>query len=428
MAVSKPNKFLNPDMIADRGLKLLHQQANFIGHITRGYDDRYAKRGAKIGNTLKIRLPNRFASRDGATYQAQPIEEKAVSLVIDHQAGVDMSLTSADMTTSMDDFEERLLRPAMSQVVSEMERKCLEMVSEVYSHVDASNEATSFLRHMLACGERLDCHLAPRDGKRVGVLAPVDGSRAVDGARGLYNPVSTLSRQYREGLLGKTAGLTFFVNTHVPQPAEMTNKGSKEHTKQVSFIQDFNDIKETASGEASQVTLDDVSAFKPGDVFTFPDLPLVHPETKRRLYYPYQGRVTAVDKENKTVTFVPKVVGLASEDNNREVNVARDQMRTLKDGESYQINLFRVGEDHAPTQSVIFHPEAFCLATADMQTPQGVDFAARKVLDGISMRVLRAYDIHEDLFRCRIDVLYGIKVLRPELAVRLLGAERTGWV
>jgi len=51
--------------------------------------------------------------------------------------------------------------------------------------------------------------------------------------------------------------------------------------------------------------------------------------------------------------------------------------------------------------------------------PKGVDFAAREVYDGISMRVVRNYDINNDILPCRLDVLYGYKTLRPQLATRL---------
>lgn len=423
MAANKPNKFLTPDVIAKRGLKLLHQQANFIGHITRGYDERYAKRGAKIGNTLKLRLPNRFMPRDGATYAAQAIDERSVSLSITKQAGVDIDITSADLTTSLDDFSGRILKPAVTQVVAQMERDCLSMVSEVYSHVVAPGD--NFLRHMLACGERLDCHLAPRDDRRLGLLAPVDGTRAVEGARGLYNPASGLSKQFKAGSLGKTAGLKFFVNTHIPQPSGLSD-GSDQHAKAVKFIAAFNEITSPADAEASTVTLTNAEDFKVGDLFTFPALPLVHPETKKRLYYPYQGRVTAVDPTAKTVTFEPKVVGAST--GSRDANVADDQLVAKKGNQKHLVKLFRVKADHAATQSVIFHPEAFCLATADLVKPEGVHAAAVERLDGISMRVLRLYDIQEDVFRCRLDVLYGYTVLRPELAVRLLGAEPMGLV
>ncbi|MEW8538958.1 MAG: P22 phage major capsid protein family protein [Candidatus Thiodiazotropha endolucinida] len=419
MAASKPNKFLTPNVIAKRGLKLLHQQANFIGHITRGYDDRYAKRGAKIGNTLKIRLPNRFMPRDGATYAAQAIDERSVSLSITKQAGVDIDITSADLTTSLDDFSGRILKPAVTQVVAQMERDCLSMVSEVYSHVVASED--KFLRHMLACGERLDCHLAPRDDRRLGLLVPVDATRAVEGARGLYNPASGLSKQFKAGSLGKTAGLKFFVNTHIPQPSG-TSDGDTQHAKSVRFIGRFVEVKAGGDADTSTVTLANAADFTVGDLFTFPALPLVHPETKKRLYYPYQGRVTAVN--GNVVTFTPKVVGAST--GSRDANVADDQLPTKSGSAKHEVKLFRVKADHAPTQSVIFHPEAFCLATADLVKPEGVHAAAVERLDGISMRVLRLYDIQEDVFRCRLDVLYGYTVLRPELAVRLLGAEPMG--
>ena len=53
--------------------------------------------------------------------------------------------------------------------------------------------------------------------------------------------------------------------------------------------------------------------------------------------------------------------------------------------------------------------------------PEGVHFAARKILDGISMRIVRQYDINNDNIPCRIDVYYGYKTIRPELAVRVTG-------
>ena len=69
--------------------------------------------------------------------------------------------------------------------------------------------------------------------------------------------------------------------------------------------------------------------------------------------------------------------------------------------------------------SLLYQKDAFAFATADLVMPQGVDFATREVLDGISMRIVRQYDINNDKFPCRLDVLYGYKTLRPQLACRL---------
>ena len=58
---------------------------------------------------------------------------------------------------------------------------------------------------------------------------------------------------------------------------------------------------------------------------------------------------------------------------------------------------------------------------ADLPLPQGTDMAAR-VSDpqlGMSIRMIRDYDITTDKFPCRLDVLFGWAALRPELACRI---------
>ena len=68
---------------------------------------------------------------------------------------------------------------------------------------------------------------------------------------------------------------------------------------------------------------------------------------------------------------------------------------------------------------LVFHKNAFAFATADLLLPGGVDFASREVMDGISMRIVRQYDINNDKFPTRLDVLYGYKCIRPQLTARL---------
>ena len=70
-------------------------------------------------------------------------------------------------------------------------------------------------------------------------------------------------------------------------------------------------------------------------------------------------------------------------------------------------------------QSLVYHKDAFALACADLIMPQGVHFAGRKNQDGFSIRVVRQYDINNDLLPMRIDMLYGWKTIRPEWACRV---------
>jgi hypothetical protein len=72
-------------------------------------------------------------------------------------------------------------------------------------------------------------------------------------------------------------------------------------------------------------------------------------------------------------------------------------------------------------QNIVMHKNAFTLATADLELPDGVVFAGRasdKEL-GLSMRVVRQYTINNDSIPTRVDVLYGWAPLYPELACRV---------
>jgi hypothetical protein len=72
-------------------------------------------------------------------------------------------------------------------------------------------------------------------------------------------------------------------------------------------------------------------------------------------------------------------------------------------------------------QNLVYHKDAITFATADLLMPQGVDMASRAVHNGISLRVVRQYDINNDRMPCRIDVLYGYSTIRPQMAVRMWG-------
>jgi len=73
----------------------------------------------------------------------------------------------------------------------------------------------------------------------------------------------------------------------------------------------------------------------------------------------------------------------------------------------------------ATGQSIVYHPDAFTFATADLVMPGGVDMASRAQKDGLSIRVVRQYDINNDVLPCRLDILYGYSAIRPQLACKL---------
>src|SRR5574343_652601 len=137
-----PNSILTPTAVTREALRILHQKLNFVGNIKRDYDDSFAKSGAKIGDSLKIRLPNQYTVRTGATLSAQDTSEISTTLQVATQKGVDITITSVDLTMSMDDFSKRILDPAMAVLAANIESDALSMYKDVGQSVWNSGSAT----------------------------------------------------------------------------------------------------------------------------------------------------------------------------------------------------------------------------------------------------------------------------------------------
>ena len=107
------NTLLSPTAVTREALRVLHQKLNFVGSITREYDESFARQGAKIGDTLKVRLPNQYVVRTGPTLNAQDTTETSVDLKVQTQKGVDLNFTSVDLTMTLDDSSDRVIEPAI---------------------------------------------------------------------------------------------------------------------------------------------------------------------------------------------------------------------------------------------------------------------------------------------------------------------------
>src|SRR5882672_10787650 len=140
------NTILTPTQVTREALRVLHQKLNFVGSINRQYDDQYARTGAKIGDTLKIRLPNQYTVRTGATLNAQDTTEANVSLQLATQKGVDLNFSSAELTLSLDEFSKRVLNPAMSVLGAAIEADALSMYKDVYNQVNNNGSTITFAK------------------------------------------------------------------------------------------------------------------------------------------------------------------------------------------------------------------------------------------------------------------------------------------
>jgi hypothetical protein len=395
------NSLLTPQQITREALRVLHNKLTFIGAINRQYDDSFAKSGAKIGDTLKIRLPNQFTVRSGATLSAQSVNEQSVSLQVGTQKGVDMNCSSVDLTLSLDDFSSRILEPAMAVLASSLEADAVSLYKDVYQQVGTPGTTPNTLLTYLQARARLNNSLTPMDANRTAHLSPLATATIVDALKGLFQDSSAIREQYREGSMGRTAGFDWYENPLVPTH---TNGGK------VASVTTLTTGSPQTGSTLNIAGVANADTFKQGTVFTIAGVYEVHPETKAvtsRLQQFVVAADAAMSGATGAITISPAIVTSGATQN---VSAAPATSAALT---------FVGSAGGAYEQELAFHRDAFAFATADLVMPRGVDFAAREVYDGVSMRIVRAYDINNDVFPCRIDVLYGYKTIRPQMACRV---------
>ena len=393
------NSILTPTAVTRKALQILHQKLNFIGAMNRQYDDSFAKSGAKIGDSLKIRLPNQFTVRSGAALSAQNTTETSTTLTVSQQKGVDVEFTSAELTLSMDDFAQRILEPAMAVLAANIEADAFSMVNDVYNVVNNTGSPSPMTLKALLQGHKvLTDNLAPSSGRKL-ILNTQDNLDLVDSLKTLFQDSTEIAKQYREGMVGRTAGFgEIYENTLIPTHTTGTAAATSGY------------LVNGGSQTGSTLTVDTgTTTFLVGDVITIAGVYRVHPETKVSTSELQQFVVTANSGTSATSLAISPAIVTSGGAQNVSGSPA-DNAAISKIG----------GNGTVYKPSLAFHENAFTFATADLVMPQGVDFAAREVYDGISMRIVRQYAISTDTMPCRIDVLYGYKTIRPQIACQIL--------
>jgi len=390
------NALLTPSVITKEALAILHQKLNFVGNINTQYDDQYAKSGAKIGNDLKIRLPNEFTVRSGATLSSQDVAESSTTLTVDTQKGVDFTFSSEELTMHIDEFKDRYLEPAMSVLAANIESDALSMYKDVYNFYSGVGAANSF-GNITQAQKLLTDSLAPY-GDRSYLHNPQSVVDMLADTKGLFQDSSSISKQYKDGQLGKIAGFEHYENTLMPVHTSGTAAATTGY------------LVNGASQSGSSLTVDGgTTTFLKGDVVTIAGVNRVHPETKANTGVLQQFVVTADSGTSATTLAVsPAITATGGRQNVSAVPADNAAISKVGGGASADWQ-----------ETLAFSKNAFAFATADLILPNGVDFAAREVSDGISMRIIRDYAISSDTMPCRIDVLYGYKAIRPQLAARV---------
>lgn len=400
------NSLLTIDMITRKSLAILENNLVLSRNINRQYDDSFAVEGAKIGSSLRIRLPDRVLVTDGAALQTQDDNEQYTTLTVSTQKHVGINFTSAELSMQLDDFADRVLKPRISQLASSIDADVANVFASVGTSVGTPGTTPATALVMLQAQQKMNEAAAPMSPRYL-TVNPAANAALVNGLSGFFNPSDSISRQFKSGMMGEN--VLGYEEVNMSQSVKSFQVGSRTATggtiSGTVTTEGATTIGITGAGASGTI--------KAGEVFTVSARQAVNPQTRESTGSLFQfvalADVTLDGSGAGTITVAP-------------MYSAAHPLATITtlpvNGSS--VTFLGAASTTYP-QNIAYHKDAFTLATADLILPQGVDMASRANHNGISMRIVRQYDINNDRMPCRVDVLYGYAAIRPQLACRVWG-------
>ena len=415
------NQLLTISMITNEALRVLTNSLVFTKAVSRQYDDKFAIEGAKIGTTINLRKPPRYVGRTGPALQVESSVETYVPLTLGTQFGVDMAFTTQDLTMNISDFSDRFIKPAVAAVANKIDYDGLSQFVNVYNMVGTPGQLTGTPTSaqaqaaVLAARARLNQEAAPVDEERHFVVDPTVEVGIVSGLTNLFNPQGVISRVFEKGALGdNTLGFNFAMDQNV---GNFTSGTFIVGTDTMAVAAQAGGSVQTNAQTAFSLSVTTTSSktVTAGTVFTIPGVYAVNPQNRQSTGALRNFVVTSTftgTGSSQTISVFPTPVFSGQFQN------VTSSTGTIPSGNA---SIISGSNGSSYPNALAFHRDAFAFGTADLILPQGVDMAGRASADGVSIRLVRQYDINSDQLPCRLDVLYGWSTIYPELATRVTG-------
>ena len=397
------NSLITPTWVTKEVARILVNNLKFAANVNRSYDDQFSHDGAKVGYTVNARLPQRFVTNKGQALVVQGIQDSVVPITLTDQANVGVSFSTASLTMEVDDYRNRYVRPAAEQLANTVDfdglnRCSKEVATEVGTLGTPPASQTAANQLYLNAGVALTQLAAPVDG-RVLVISPAMMANLVGQNLVLFNPTAQISEGFRKGQFASdTLG---FEQLYQDQNTWRRTAGTYSASGTV------NGAGQTGNSIAISGLTGSLNA---GDIVRFAGVDWVNPQNYSDTGVQAGFTLLAPAATGATTLSISPAIVATGNLQNVTASPANGAPITI-DATTGATGDIGLG----------YHPDAFALVMSDLDMPQGV-WAAERVRSkelGISIRFVKAYDIFSDQSPARLDILYGWKTIRPELAVRI---------
>jgi hypothetical protein len=394
---------LTPTVIAKESLRILTNNLVAGSLVHREYKNEFVK----VGNTLTIRKPVKFAASDGATRVNQDVTENSTSIVVNKRKHVSWDFSSSDLTLTIEKYSERYIQPAMEVLADQVDVDLLAEAVNVHNAVGTPGTTPNAYSILGDAAAKLDNEAAPSMNRST-VFNPAANWATADALKGLLNP--SMNQDFvRKGSLGRIANSEVYSTQNVSRittgargGTPLVNGGSQTGSSLVT------------DGWSNSIT----GVVKAGDIITLGSTPAntvyaVNPVNKQSTGQARQFVVTADANSNgsgqATISISPAITTSTAY-----------QTVNASPADNLPIALMGSASTAYPA-NLMFHRDAFALVMCPLELPKGAAFKARASAHGVSVRIINDYDVDDDLDIIRLDILYGTKTLYPELACRIFG-------
>jgi hypothetical protein len=408
------NSLVTPDWITKESMRISTNNLKFAGTIDKSYDDQYKQAGAKVGYTVKARLPQRFRTTKGQALQVQALNDQFVPVTITDQANIGMGIGSAEMTLQVDELRARYVKPAAEQLANTIDFDGLSRCYvEVYNSVGTPGTTPAANLTYLQAGVKLTNGAVPADG-RVAILNAIAQATISNANVATFNPAQYISESFRKGQFSGPA--LAIESWYMDQNVATHTTGT--FTSSTPLV---NGASQTGSSLISDGWASGATTLKRGDVFTIAGVFSVNPQNYQSTGELQQFVVTADISDTTGAITIPISPSI----------ITSGALQTVSASPADDVSILVVGQTGATgtlattntPQNLVYHPDFATMVSADLEQPDGGAQFSRISSNklGFALRWVRQYNIQSDQNLSRLDALYGFKVLRPEYGARVQG-------
>lgn len=406
--------FNNISLITRSAMNVLRNNLVLIPRVNRTYESEFSTGMGKVGDTVNVRIPGYGVVTDGKVAAPAGYNDTYIPIVV-AQKNASLKFSSKELALNVEDggeFERSVLGPQMAALVNRMEADGFSLASSIPSFAGVPGTLPTDLQYFLDAQALLAEFACPVDDQITGFISPRSQSAMVNGLKSLFQDTTEISKQYKKGVMGTAAGMTFAMSQNVKNHTNGTFSGAPQMDG--ATLEGATTLAINTWGGATD-------SLKAGDIIQIAGVYAVNPVSKDSTGQLMQFVVTtdyaATSNAMAALPISPAIYTSAS---GPLQNVTALPLTTAA------VTIFGAAATYSAKTSpmnLVLHRDCLAFAAADLPQTTSRDLQSR-VRDkdlGLSIRLSRYWDGVNDDLLFRLDVLYGWAVLRPRFGARVAG-------